>query len=94
MRLSETRKNHGSRSGVVLKLTTEQDFEISINDIIKMIEEGSIASDNMAKMINAMGVVNKKYQLTTCYSADDLNDDGKDFIRDMNYFVSENEAKR
>jgi len=95
MRLSESRLNNGCRPGVVLKLTTEQDIEISIDHIVEMIAgEPSMASDNMAKLINAMGVLNKKYQLTSCDSVDDLNDNGKDFIRDMNYFISEKEAGR
>lgn len=88
--LKETRRNHGNREGVILKLVSKQDFVITIKDIVKMILIDSINSDTMAKLINVLGLVNKQYQSTTCWSVDDLNEDGKQFILDMAYFIKDN----
>ncbi len=85
MKLTET--NYDPGKGVFLKIHTEQNIEIKIDHLVKMIENDSCASDTMAELINALGKVNKEYQTTSCYAADNLNEEGKQFIIDMNYFI-------
>ena len=91
MNLSETKRAYVSSDGVVLKINTEQDFEIKQSDLVAMIVNSGCASDTMAKLINALGKVNAEYQSTTCYAKDDLDKLGIEFINDMHYFIN-NEA--
>ena len=87
--LKSTKINHGNHHGLILKMVSEQDILIRIDDLIDMIsgKEG-ICSENMAKLINAMGCVNDKYQSTSAFAADELTDKGKQFIEDINFFIN------
>ena len=45
------------------------------------------SSHEMALFINAMGVMNQNWQLTTCHAAAELSAEGRAFIDDLHEFM-------
>lgn len=89
MELNSTKYNYGGeRHEIIMTCTVNHEVAFKPEDIVNMLK--NLASDDMAKVINIMGKEFNTYELTQAYSADDLNQDGKDFIEKMYYFISDN----
>ena len=56
-------------------------------EIIAEYMRNECGSHEMALFINSMGVMNQKWQSTTCYSTLELTKDGETFIDDLHYFI-------
>ena len=88
-KIADTRINHGTRPEIIATVTIEHEIAFHPEDVLSVLEE--MASDSMAKLINQIGATFNKDQFAECYAADDLSDDGKQFIDDMYYFIHRTE---
>ena len=80
-----TKWNHGNPPALVM--TCEVPIEVSFesDDIVRLLN--SCDSSSMAKIVNAMGRAFNQSELAECYAADDLDDDGRQFVDSMYYFL-------
>jgi hypothetical protein len=76
-------------AGIPFEIT--QTVTITTDDIIQHLELAS-SSNDMSIFINAMGVMNQQYQSTTCVAADELTEEGKQFIDDLHFFMHSQDA--
>ena len=90
MKLETSRYNQGLMPEIVMTCTVEHEVAFKPEDIVKMLFE--IGSDDMAKIINEIGYIFNKQELDQCYSVEDLDQEGRDFIEKMAYFIKENNA--
>lgn len=74
--------------GIALKITEEpRTIDLTAEALHEWIS-CEIASDNLALLINSIGKINKAWQSTSCLAADDLTEEGRQFIEDMHYFIN------
>lgn len=92
MKLESTKYNHGQREEIIMTCTVNHEVAFKAEDIVNMLK--NLASDDMAKVINIIGKEFNNYEMTESYAADDLDQEGRDFIEKMHYFINweENES--
>jgi len=84
-KIVESRYNHGITSEIVMTCTVPVEVAIKSEHIVMLLQE--LASDSMAKVINALGEQFNKDEFAECYSVNDLNEEGILFIENMHYFI-------
>ncbi len=85
-KLNSSHVNHGTKKGIVSTVTEQHEIEFNPSDIIELLM--STCSDDLAKLINKLGEIYNKDQMSECYSVEDLDDQGKEFIESMYYFLT------
>ena len=85
-KLNSSHVNHGTKKGIVSTVTEQHEIEFNPSDIIELLM--STCSDDLAKLINKLGEIYNKDQMCQCYSVDDLDDNGAEFVKNMHYFLN------
>lgn len=83
--IKDSKYNHGSVPEIIMTCQIPIEVAFKPEDIVKVLK--ACASDSMAKVINAIGEQFTKDEMAESYAVDDLTHKGKEFIRDMFYFI-------
>ena len=84
-KIADTMVNHGTQKQIIMKCTIDHEVGFNCEDIIKILK--GCSSDSMAKVINEIGKNFNLDQMAECYAVNDLDENGKQFINDMFYFI-------
>jgi uncharacterized protein YaiI (UPF0178 family) len=83
-KIADSHINHGADK-IIMTVTIDHEVAFSPADVVKVLE--ACASDNMAKVINQLGAIFNKDQFAECYAANDIDEQGREFIENMHYFL-------
>lgn len=84
-KIEMSRWNHGEVPEIVCTVTTAHEVAFKPEDIVRVLM--AAASNDMAKVINAIGAVFNMDQFAEAYAADALNEVGREFIDNMYFFL-------